>query len=201
MNQLIKFQEKSIEMLTVNGRPALTAETIGKALGYAEPRDAINTLFNRNRDEFNENEDYLYPQIEGAGQRRETLVFFSSGAILLCMFSKQPLAKEFRKWAKQVLAAELSGAGAQQNIAELERQVAALKYESYFLANRGAKLRKITRAMQLYEMHVLSTKEIARAVPIDLGLLEHLIALRLCSQTNAKQVAIALLRSGQRKIS
>lgn len=201
MNQLIKFQEQSIEMLNINGRPALTAETIGKALGYVDPRVAINKMFYAHKDEFEVGVDVTVTKTVTVTGEKDTNVFFSTGVVLLTMFSNQPLAKEFRKWAKQVLAAELSGAGAQQNIAELERQVAALKYESYFLANRGAKLRKITRAMQLYEMRVLSTKEIARAVPIDLSLLEHLIALRLRSQTNAKQVAIALLRSGQRKIS
>lgn len=194
MNQLVKFQEQSLEMLTVNGRPALTAEAVGTALGYADPRKAINNLFNAHRDEFKDGIHHSVLETRTEAGTRQAIGFFSQGVILLCFFSNQPLAADFRQWAAEVLSAELTGESAQKEIAELERQLAALKYENYFLAEHGAKLRKMTRAMQLYEMHLLSNEEISRAVPIDLDLLEHLIALRVRSQSNARQVAIDLLR-------
>lgn len=184
MNQLVKFQEQSLEMLTVNGRPALTAEAVGTALGYAEPRKSINNLFNAHRNEFKDGIHQGVLKTMTPGGIQDLTVFFSQGVILLCFFSNQPLAADFRQWAAEVLSAELTGESAQKEIAELERQIAQMKYERYFLEYRGARLRKIERATQLYELRILTVEEIARAVPVDLGLLKTLIALRERSLKN-----------------
>lgn len=103
--QLVQFKDKQLELFIIEERHCFTAETIGAALEYSNPREAINKIFQRNQEEFEENHDYLRSQIDFAGQRREALVFFQPGVNLIGMFSKQPLAKEFRRWAKQVLAA------------------------------------------------------------------------------------------------
>lgn len=103
--ELVQFREKSLEILSIEGRRCFTAETIGAALEYSNPRDAIGDIFRRNKEEFEDDVDYLRLQTASAGQRREMLIFFQPGVNLIGMFSKQPLAKEFRRWAKQVLAA------------------------------------------------------------------------------------------------
>lgn len=103
--QLVQFREKSLEMLSIDGRHCFTAEIIGVALEYSEPRKSIGKIFRQYSEEFEEEIDYLRHRFDVAGQRREALVFFQTGVNLIGMFSKQPLAKEFRRWAKQVLAA------------------------------------------------------------------------------------------------
>jgi len=103
--ELVQFREKSLEILSIEGRRCFTAETIGAALEYSDPNRRITELFRRNQEEFEDGLDYLRTQIASSGQRREVLIFFQPGVNLIGMFSQQPLAKEFRRWAKQVLAA------------------------------------------------------------------------------------------------
>lgn len=102
-NNIVTFYGHDLRVRRVNNRRALTAEEIGVALEYADPRDATNLLFNRNRDEFEKDTDYSTVKLMSEAGPRETNVFFDTGCMLLAMFSNQPKAKEFRKWAKHVL--------------------------------------------------------------------------------------------------
>jgi len=129
MNQsIVSFHERQLNLLEIDGRKAFTAETIGNALGYPNnPRKRIAEIFRRNVDEFEEEIDFRRTQIastSGSGGRQETLVFFQTGVNLIGMFSKQPLAKEFRKWAKKVLAAV--AAAAEKQPLTLEHKYIAL---------------------------------------------------------------------------
>lgn len=50
------FKEQSLEVVDYKGQPWFTAETIGKALGYANPREAIFKIFDRNKKDFGDDE-------------------------------------------------------------------------------------------------------------------------------------------------
>lgn len=122
--QIVSFQQKPLEMHIVDGRKCFTAETIGVALEYNDPRRRVNDLFNRYRDEFEEGIDYGVCKIQTPGGPQNTNVFFDTGNQLLAMFSKQPLAKAYRKWAKHLLAGVQSALDAEpaQPESEVDQQ-------------------------------------------------------------------------------
>lgn len=101
---IIQFAGEDFEVLTVDGRKAMTAETIGRHFKYAEPRKSINKLFNRYRDEFEEGLDASVVNLATEAGPRETIIFFETGAILLTMFTEQPEGKRYRKIFKHILA-------------------------------------------------------------------------------------------------
>jgi len=142
-SQIVKFEGKDLEMLIVNGQRAFSSETVGLALEYAQPRDAINKIFERNNDEFEEGIDYLRHQLDLAGQRRKITVFFQTGVNLIGMFSDQPLAKSFRRWAKHVLAGVQALQEQQASVAEstinipISEYIHLLKSRIEFLENRA----------------------------------------------------------------
>lgn len=104
MNQsIVVFHEQRLELLEIDGRKALTAEHVGKALEYPEPRKRINEIFNRHREEFEADEDFTIRKVRTVKGDKDTIIFFQTGVNLIGMFSKQPLAKEFRRWAKKIL--------------------------------------------------------------------------------------------------
>src|SRR6185369_2100029 len=59
---------------------------------------------------------------------RQTTFIDLEGMVLLCMFSRQPKAKEFRKWGKGILADEIRGKSVKvpQTYAEALREAARL---------------------------------------------------------------------------
>lgn len=115
----VRFEAQPLDLVvTDDGRRAFTAEMVGVALEYAEPRKHIMNLFSRYRDEFEDEVDFcvlkLRTQIDGlSGGRgsgaKDTMLFFQTGVNLLGFFSKQPKAKLFRRWAKHVLAGSQAG--------------------------------------------------------------------------------------------
>lgn len=107
----------------------MTAEQIGQALGYSHPRQSITKIFNRHKDEF---EKYSCEvkmtshDHDGREVLRDVRIFNEEGVMLLCMFSKQPIAKAFRQWAVDVLKAYRHGKLISEH-AELSVRIAALE--------------------------------------------------------------------------
>lgn len=112
MNQIIsaEFFGTPLSIIDHAGRKWLTAEEVGLALGYAEAnaRIGISNLYNRHADEFTEGDDTCVINLNWRGQQRELRVFSSNGCNLLGFFSSTPRAKDFRAWAKQMLAGRLA---------------------------------------------------------------------------------------------
>lgn len=178
--QLVKFQDMDLEMFTVNGRKCFTAETIGKALQYKQPRVQIMRLFNRNRDEFEEEIDFGVVKLTTPGGIQDVTIFYQTGVNLLGMFSEQPLAKAFRRWAKHVLAAvqELQQAEPQaelsceQFISLQNKYIQLLEEKVQFLqtpwVGRKPKTRRITdeEKKQILELYKLgySHRDIGAAI-------------------------------------
>ena len=101
---IVVFDGKEIELLQNDGRNAITAEQLGIALEYSEPRIAVNKIFNRNIDEFVEGVDYTVTNLVTEAGMRESVLFFLDGIMLVSMLSSQPKAKNFRLWARQTLS-------------------------------------------------------------------------------------------------
>lgn len=102
--KIVVFDGKEIELLKEDGRNALTAEQLGMALEYSEPRIAVNKIFNRNIDEFQEGVDYAVTKLVTPGGQQESTLFYLDGIMLISMLSSQPKAKDFRLWARRTLS-------------------------------------------------------------------------------------------------
>jgi prophage antirepressor-like protein len=100
-----EFHGGAVSIIDHNGSRWLTAKDIGRSLGYndANANTGITNLYNRHADEFSE-ADTCTIKLMVQGQMREVRIFSQSGCVLLSMFANTPRAKEFRAWAKQVLA-------------------------------------------------------------------------------------------------
>ena len=143
--ELAVFNGKQLEVLVIDGRRAFTAEMVGKGLNYGSPSRRIREIFNRHIDEFEEGKDFLRAQIAPSfrkGGKQKSLVFFQTGVNLIGMFSKQPLAKEFRRWAKHVLTA------AQQASARVQATNALTAKTQPAAVNGGVPVKKYLEVLE-----------------------------------------------------
>lgn len=118
---LAHFNGQSLSIIDHDGHKWLTAREIGQALGYKkdDASDAINRVYARHSDEFGP-EDTCTVKLTVQGQVREVRLFSATGCNTLGFFSGTKTAKQFRNWAKKVLA------GQAPDSAELERVKAEL---------------------------------------------------------------------------
>ena len=100
MNELT-FKNQTIVPVIVNNLPYLTASHVGIALNYARP-DKINSIYQSHRDEFTDTMTFTTDLVV-QGQNRQVRVFSLRGCHLLAMFSKTPVAKEFRRWVLDLI--------------------------------------------------------------------------------------------------
>lgn len=109
MTSIIRTEAHGLPLSIIDhaGQRWLTAEHLGLALGYQpdKARHGVNNLYNRHSDEFTET-DTCVINLMTQGQRREVRIFSATGCNLLSFFANTPRAKDFRAWAKQVLAAQ-----------------------------------------------------------------------------------------------
>lgn len=103
----LTFRDTRLDVIDRNGQRWLTAEQIGLALGYApdKSRQSVNNLYNRHADEFTEADTTVIKLMTVTGDK-DSRIFSATGCNLLSFFANTPRAKEFRVWAKQVLAAQ-----------------------------------------------------------------------------------------------
>jgi prophage antirepressor-like protein len=101
----LSFRNVQFDVVDQHGQPWLRSSQIAEALGYGQ-ENRITDLYNRNADEFTDAMTSLvklHPRNEDAGQMREVRIFSLRGCHLLGMFARTAIAKEFRKWALDVL--------------------------------------------------------------------------------------------------
>ena len=100
-SKIVQFHSKNIELATVNNQLCITQVQLGHALGYTRG-DVVGQLFKAHADEFTPDmtctSDLLVQ-----GQMRKVRVFSLRGCHLLAMFSKTPVAKEFRRWVLDLI--------------------------------------------------------------------------------------------------
>lgn len=97
------FNGVSLSIIRQNNQTYFTSVQLSSALGYSRS-DAVQKIYNRNKDEFTS--EMSLPQIGVAGD--SVRLFSLRGAHLVAMFSRTPIAKEFRKWVLDVLDRETS---------------------------------------------------------------------------------------------
>lgn len=102
MNNLVQFNNHNLEIINKNGQKYFSAPQVGAALGYARS-DKITQIYNRHADEFAPDmSDTLKLRLSG-NLETEVRVFSLRGCHLLAMFSKTPVAKEFRRWVLDLI--------------------------------------------------------------------------------------------------
>jgi hypothetical protein len=101
-----EFFGTPVSILDHAGKRWLTAEQIGKCLGYANDnaRKGINKLYNAHADEFTDM-DKGVAELATPGGIQSVLIFSATGCIKLGFFANTATAKQFRAWAAQTLEA------------------------------------------------------------------------------------------------
>ena len=129
----LAFRAVTFDAQTINSTTYITSVQLSEALGYARP-DAVQKIYNRNKDEFTAG--MSLPQFGVAGDSAR--LFSLRGAHLVAMFSRTPIAKEFRKWVLDVLDRETNLHHKQpefdllnQNIFQKGREAASDFFEKY----------------------------------------------------------------------
>ncbi|MBS4773116.1 MAG: hypothetical protein KHX55_02435 [Proteobacteria bacterium] len=100
MNNLV-FKSHTFTPIFINGLPFLGYPQIADALQYRNAR-IISDLYNRHADEFTPDMSFL-TTVDTAGGKQQVRVFSLRGCHLLAMFSKTPVAKEFRRWVLDLI--------------------------------------------------------------------------------------------------
>ena len=93
MNELNLINEK--EIIMQDGIICMNAESIGRALGYSEPRIAINKIYNRNQDEL-DNYSVVTKMTSTDGKAYNQRVFTEEGIYIISMLANTSKAKAFR---------------------------------------------------------------------------------------------------------
>lgn len=102
MNNLT-FKGTALNPIIINNQPYLRVSQIGSALQYSSP-DRLVKVYLNHADEFTPEMSFT-TQIDTAGGKQMVRVFSLRGCHLLAMFSKTPVAKEFRKWVLDLIEA------------------------------------------------------------------------------------------------
>lgn len=139
--QTFQFDGIPVSVVDQNGEGWMIGEDIGKALDYNDPRDAINKIYERNRDDL---EEYSVTVKLTAtdGKKYDMRVYNEEGVMMVGFFSKQPKAVAFRKWAVGILKAYRHNELAQQNQAYKELQLKMIHLQT---AHIGLLEEKVSR--------------------------------------------------------
>lgn len=87
----------------------ITSSELARALGYSRA-DAVSKIYNRNSDEFTSDMTTtvkLTVVRETGSVEMENRIFSLRGAHLITFFARTPVAKQFRKWALDILEKEI----------------------------------------------------------------------------------------------
>lgn len=99
---LLSFQSTSLEVVDWQLEPWLRGQQIADALGYKNPRQAIDDLYSRNAAEFTPAMTEVI-DLPTAGGVQPVRIFSLRGAHLLGMLARTERAAEFRRWVLDVL--------------------------------------------------------------------------------------------------
>lgn len=103
-----EFFGHPVSIIDHAGKRWLTAEQVGRCLGYDETnaRTGIGKLYSRHADEFTEADTFVVKLTTNPlGGNPNTRIFSATGCIKLGFFANTAMAKQFRAWAAQTLEA------------------------------------------------------------------------------------------------
>ncbi|RKU03379.1 hypothetical protein C7H84_09580 [Burkholderia sp. Nafp2/4-1b] len=103
----LKFHEIEFDVVSYDRQQWLRGIQIGYALGYQNPAQNIQKLYERNSTEFSTSMTAVVT-VDTAGGPQQTRIFSLRGAHLLAMFARTPPAAEFRRWVLDILDREVT---------------------------------------------------------------------------------------------
>lgn len=160
MSSLISFNaDTSVTIISHDNRRWLTAEDIGRCLGFAEgnERTGVIRAYHRHNDEFTAEDSTVVKLTTVDSKLRDVRIFSETGCIKLGFFCNTHHAKAFRKWAAKVLAGEIKPHSQVQT-----EQIAALQSAFLQFAPREAQIIR-------YHQMGLGLSEIGRLVNLAAG--------------------------------
>lgn len=101
------FQGKALVPVSGISGVWLTSADIAKALQYKSAKSVTN-LFSQNSDEFTSGMTQVIESVTSGNYRKKVRVFSLRGAHLVAMFARTPVAKDFRRWALDILDREVA---------------------------------------------------------------------------------------------
>lgn len=100
----LSFNDVNFSPVQQDGQIWLSAGELARALGYAKA-NAVTQVYDRNQDEFSPNMTQVIDNPQSLNLRLR--IFSLRGCHLIAMFSKTPVAKQFRKWVLDILDKEV----------------------------------------------------------------------------------------------
>lgn len=161
------FEDLELQVIEQSGEEWFSAEDIGKALGYEQPRIYVMKLFNRNRDEF----EGLY-RVVSLGTWLKTglkvpyrfTTFNPQGAYLLAILARTPKSKALRRWLAKFMAHDLNRL--KEHVGELEaRHLADQEKIKRLVGKLGVTTRKLKKLQGAPK--ALPTPETAAAYQLE----------------------------------
>ena len=122
----LAFRDVTFNVQSINNQIYISSAQLASALGYAN-ENAVTKIYNRNSDEFTDEMTRLPNLGSTANLKAERRVFSLRGAHLVAMFSRTPIAKEFRKWVLDVLDKEVGNT-------DLATAAHALRHKRFYLS-------------------------------------------------------------------
>lgn len=154
--KFVTFENTDLNIIDLNGSVWLTAGDLSRALGYKDIK-SISNLYNRNKDEFREDEtaliDLKASEINGVTSlmtsgnlESKTRIYSTRGCWTIAFLARTDNARAFRTWVKDVL----------ENLNKPVTTLDAPKQElpSYLQNNHGRTLFKDAVASSAYNMLV-----------------------------------------------
>ena len=143
-NQLV-FKNQTITPVIINNLPYLRVPQIAGALNYNRP-DRVIDVYTRHADEFTPDMSFL-TTIDTAGGKQQVRVFSLRGCHLLAMFSKTPVAKEFRRWVLDLIEQRRQEVNKPVIVSEHTRSLPSGKKEIVLSAKAREEIGGITKAV------------------------------------------------------
>lgn len=111
--KFVTFENTDLNIIDLNGSVWLTAGDLARALGYKDIK-SISNLYNRNKDEFREDEtaliDLKAPELDGVislmtsgNLESKTRIYSTRGCWTIAFLARTDKARAFRTWVKDVL--------------------------------------------------------------------------------------------------
>lgn len=123
MNDLMIFKNPEFgEIRTVElaGEPWLVGKDVAEALGYSNPRDAL--------DRHVDNEDKAAVGINDGSQSKNMTIINESGLYSLVLSSKLPGAKKFKRWVTSEVLPSIRKHGAYMTSDTIDKMINSLEF-------------------------------------------------------------------------
>jgi prophage antirepressor-like protein len=100
-------QRGDIKVYDLRGELCMSQEDLGKALGFADPVNSMNAIYQRHKEELDEwrfsyqsdtknQSDFSVQSVPKNTRGRPRIFYWEEGIYLVCMFAQTPIAREVR---------------------------------------------------------------------------------------------------------